>query len=179
MSDLQKINIEDLKRKISEMTNEDVNSIEDFLNHKEESKKCNEKTIQIENDVLSETSETASQNINTVKNRIMKDIVVPNYYNDVKGTISSRKKWMKSSNITELLSKILTGLATIVAFSAGAYTDYTFLSFIAGCIGTVSLVCQQFSTYAKGEAKERTQQANAILKMLNIDASTVPDLFES
>jgi hypothetical protein len=171
MSDLQKINIEDLKRKISEMTNEDISTIEDFLNHKEESKKCIE--------VLSEASETVSQNMNTVKNRIMKDIVVPNYYNDVRTTISSRKKWMKSSNITELLSKILTGLATIVAFSAGAYTDYTFLSFIAGCIGTISLVCQQFSTYAKGEAKERTQQANAILKMLGIDASTVPDLFEN
>lgn len=119
-------------------------------------------------------SETGKAEFKKVKNRIISDIVVPSYLRDVKGTVNSRGKWRNSANKAELISKILTGAATIIAFSAGAYTEYTYLSFIAGCVGTGAMVCQQFSTYARGECKERTDQANKILKVLGIDS--IPDL---
>jgi len=115
--------------------------------------------------------------LKNVKQKIIKEIVVPNYYNDVKCTITSRSKWRNSSNKAELLSKLLTGAATVIAFSAGAYPDYSFLSFIAGCVGTVAMVSQQFSSYAKGEEKERTQQANKILQVLDIES--IPDIMNS
>ena len=71
---------------------------------------------------------------------------------------------------------VFTGISTIIAFGAGAYTDYTYLAFIAGCIGTGALVLQKFSTYSKGEYRERTNQANKILKQLSIDS--IPDLLD-
>jgi hypothetical protein len=122
---------------------------------------------------LSQIGKSEYQN---VKHQIIKDVVVPNFMNEIKCTVTSRGKWRNAGNKAELFSKVLTGAATIVAFAAGAYTEYTYLSFIAGCIGTGAMVCQQFSTYAKGESKERTEQANKILKVLNIDS--IPDLDE-
>lgn len=146
MENLNRISIDDLKSRIERMTNDDI------LN------------LQKEKEIVN------------VKSKIVNDIIVPNYYGEIQDTVQATKKWKKTSNIAELFSKILTGIATIIAFGAGAFTDYTFLSFIAGCIGTVSLVCQQFSTYARGEARERISQANKILQILGIDS--IPDVMD-
>jgi phosphate/sulfate permease len=184
MKKLNGITIDDLKSKLEEMTKENIINInpvpnEDSLNtvdsfdHEESQSVPEEKSNYLKEENILETS---CENIKEIKSKIVKEIIVPNYYIEIRDTVKATKKWKKSSNLTELFSKILTGLATIVAFSAGAYTEYTFLSFIAGCIGTGSLVCQQFSTYARGEARERISQANKILHILGIES--IPDVLE-
>lgn len=144
-----RISIDNLKSRIEKMNDEDILNLQ--------------KEVEVKDNI-------------SVKSKIINDILVPNYYDEIKNTVQATKKWKKSSNMAELFSKILTGIATIVAFSAGAFTDYTFLSFVAGCIGTCSLVCQQFSTYSRGEARERITQANKILQILGIDS--IPDVLE-
>lgn len=125
-------------------------------------------------DIRSQTSETPSDGMGTVRGKIIKELVVPNYYNDVKSTIKGRSKYRKAANYAELLSKLLTTSATVLAFSAGAYPDQSYLSFIAGCTGAVAMACLSLSSYFKSEEKERTQQANQILKVLHIDS--IPEL---
>jgi hypothetical protein len=174
-----KNNLDDVKIEIADQDHENLQNVD--LNELVKSLNNNSnKTLEpIREEMFNSptVSETEKSEFKIVKNRIIKDVVVPSYLKDVKCTVNSRGKWRNASNQAELVSKLLTGAATIIAFSAGAYTDYTFLSFIAGCVGTGAMVCQQFSTYAKGECKERTDQANKILKVLGIDS--IPDLHDS
>jgi len=124
---------------------------------------------------LEEETKSTSSSYTSIRQKIINEIIKPSYYNDVNSTMESRQKWRDASNKIETLSKILAGASTIVAFSAGVY-QYQYLSFISGCLGTLGIVAQQFSTYAMKESQERTQQANKILKTLNI--KEVDDLYQ-
>lgn len=112
--------------------------------------------------------------IKQTRTNILDKIVLPNYYQDIESIMDARSLYRLSSNYTELFSKILSGASTVVAFAAGAYPDYTYLSFVSGCIGTVAIVCQQISTYFNKQESERTEQANKILNIFGI--GSIPDL---
>lgn len=142
------------------------NNIENMIKLKEEEKTANDlKSIGVQS--------ISSVTMKNIRSKIVTDIVAPSYYEDVKDTISSRKRWLSMSNYAEVISKILSGTSTVVAFASGVY-QYQYLSFIAGCLGTIGIVSQQFSSYAKNETAERTEQANKILNILKIE--TIPDL---
>ncbi len=95
------------------------------------------------------------------------------YYTDIKYNIRSKSRWKMMGDMTEALSYIMTGIATILAFSAG-FSNNAWLSFAAGCFSTASLVFLNFSSYATKESKERTRQVNKILDKLGIDQ--IPDI---
>ena len=76
-------------------------------------------------------------------------------------------------DLCESIANILSGISTILAFSAGFFGN-EILSFVAGCCGTCSLVFLHFSSYAMRESKERTQQVNIILTKLGLDK--IPDI---
>lgn len=99
--------------------------------------------------------------------KIKQDLIEPTYYEDIKNSLYGREKWKKIGDISETISKVLTGFATIFAFAAG-YFKLTYLSFIAGCLGTSAIVLLQFSSYAVNESRERTARANIILHDLGI-----------
>ncbi|XWV25557.1 hypothetical protein QJ856_gp0197 [Tupanvirus deep ocean] len=101
-------------------------------------------------------------------NKIRTELVEKTYFDDVKYNIKSKSRWKITGDVTEALSHILTGVAAVLAFAAGFF-DYKELSFVAGCLGTISIVLLQFSSYATKESKERTQQVNRILDRLGID----------
>lgn len=136
----------------------------------EDSALKNNSAAELDKDFSINIIQTESPNktiFENVKNKIISQIIAPSYYNDIQDTVESRKKWRNMSNKIETLSKILVGSSTIVAFASGVY-QYQYLSFIAGCLGTAGIVCQQFATYAIKESQERTEQANKVLKNLNI-----------
>lgn len=95
------------------------------------------------------------------------------YKTDIQDTVYGRFSWRKWANFYEGASKVLSGVATVVAFAAGAYDDKA-LSFSAGTIGTASLVCMTLASYAAKESKERTEQLNTTLD--HIGVPSVPDL---
>jgi len=101
-----------------------------------------------------------------LKTKIMSELIEPAYFNDVEKNIHSREKWKSISDISQTISKVLAGMATVLAFAAGFF-NITMLSFIAGCLGTLSLVTQQFSQYALNESKDRTLRINRILSNLH------------
>jgi hypothetical protein len=101
-------------------------------------------------------------------NKIKTELVEKTYYDDVKYNIRSKSRWKIIGDVTEASSYVMTGIATILAFAAG-FSSNTWLSFVAGCFSTGSLVFLQFSSYATRESKERTQQVNKILDKLGIE----------
>jgi len=104
---------------------------------------------------------------NELKCDIIK-LIATNYLSDVENMIDGRSRWKRIGDVTETVSKVSTGLTSILAFAAGFF-GYTVLSFIAGCFGTISLVLLQFSSYAMNESKEYTNEVNRILSQLGIE----------
>lgn len=101
-------------------------------------------------------------------NKIRKELVEVTYYDDIKYNIHSRSRWKIIGDTTEAIAHIFTGITAILAFAAGFF-NFAMFSFIAGCLGTASLVLLQFSSYAMKESKERTEQVNRMLTSLGID----------
>ena len=67
------------------------------------------------------------------------------YEKDVDDSIAARYTCRKTGHILEVISQILSLGSTILAFSAGFY-DNKMLSFIAGCLGSLSLATLKTST---------------------------------
>jgi hypothetical protein len=121
-------------------------------------------------------SEISYEPVKSIKRKIIKEVIVPSYFSDIQSTMRDRTSWRILSNRVEFFSKILTGLATVIAFASGVYRTQEYLSFIAGCLGTTALVCTQFASYAKSESKKQTEITNKILTKLKID--NIPDLMD-
>ena len=118
----------------------------------------------IENPYINMDTETK---YNKLSKKIIDNIIYPSYYQDVSDYIYWRYRWRKIANLFETLAKILSALGSIFAFASGFY-QMELLSFISGCIGTVSIVFLQYSSYAVKESNERNMQLNQILISLNI-----------
>ena len=97
------------------------------------------------------------------------------YEKDVDDNIAARYTCRKTGHILEVVSQILSLGSTILAFSAGFY-DIKMLSFIAGCLGSLSLATLKTSAFALNESKERTASLNKLLTQLNL--GTIPEIVE-
>lgn len=102
-----------------------------------------------------------------LKEKIVRDLIEKTYYEEIKSGLEGRTKWKTVGDVAEVVSHVLTGLSTIVSFSAGFFS-FEGLPFIAGCLGTMALICLKFSSYAMHESRERTSGANKILEILGI-----------
>lgn len=103
----------------------------------------------------------------------IENLVKYSYKRDVSDTVHGRLSWRRWSNAAEAASKLLAGASTVLAFAAGVYSSDG-LSFAAGSLGTVSLVCMTLAAYAARESRERTDQLNAVLE--HVGVAPVPDL---
>ena len=117
------------------------------------------------------------RNNNSVMNDDMKHMIMErirqSYEKDINENLESRSRCRKLGNSLQTLSQFISVGATIMAFSAGFYDD-KILSFVSGCLGSLSLAFLKTSDYALNESRERTESLNIILKKLNID--TIPDV---
>ena len=117
------------------------------------------------------------RNNNDLMNNDMKHMIMEkirqSYEKDINENLESRSRCRKLGNSLQTLSQFISVGATIMAFSAGFYDD-KMLSFISGCLGSLSLAFLKTSDYALNESRERTESLNIILKKLNID--TIPDV---
>ena len=76
------------------------------------------------------------------------------YEKDVDDSIAARYTCRKTGHILEVISQILSLGSTILAFSAGFY-DIKMLSFIAGCLGSLSLATLKTSAFALNGRKSK------------------------
>jgi fructose-1-phosphate kinase PfkB-like protein len=144
---------------------ENENIIEVYDNNKE-NKNSNEEEL--------DTEKEEKKQLHSVKKKIINEIIVPNYYIDLEQSINNRRNMFKNYYYFDLFHRISAGASTVMAFSAGVYSDLTYLSFVAGALGTLSLVSLQFSKYCKNESKKNTEQTNIILDKLGL--SNIPDI---
>jgi hypothetical protein len=113
---------------------------------------------------------------NTTINRLKKAIG-PEYERDVKDLLSARHFWKKSRDNIEVISKILSGVASVVAFGASSVDNAAakeWMAFGAGCIGTLSLTMMLFSSYSGRVSRQRTRELNNVLKLAGV--SSVPQI---
>ena len=108
----------------------------------------------------------------TIKIKIVHDLIEPFYVDDIKAMIRGKKCWKLSGQIFETVSKVLVAVGGIISFSSGYFND-PILSFLAGSISTLSLATLQFSSFAYMENKKQGQDLNVLLKKLNLDVIPV------
>lgn len=94
--------------------------------------------------------------------KIKTDLIEPSFYNDVQTNLKRRTTWKNVGTVAEVISKVLAGIAAILAFAAGFF-NYQILAFISGSVGTASMVVLHFSTFAKNESNVCTDEINKIL----------------
>jgi hypothetical protein len=107
-------------------------------------------------------------NMDTTKQRILDEIIMPSYYKQVKDLIEYKFTWRKVGNWTETISQVLILVGAVLAFASSTY-DMRDLVFTAGVCNVTSLLLKRFSVYAFGESKERIHQVNKVLRHLGID----------
>lgn len=104
----------------------------------------------------------------SVRSKIKKELIDPSYYNDVKYNLQWRSNWKWIGDVSEVLSKIFIGIAAVIAFASGFF-GHTYLSFISGCLSTLSFITLHFSAYAMKESKESNYITNRLLEKLGLD----------
>jgi hypothetical protein len=114
--------------------------------------------------------------MDSFQNKIVHSLIEPNYIEEINSFIKGRKMWRETGLVFETFSKLCMGTGTILSFSSGVYASPT-MSFIAGTVSTVSLVCLQFSSFCYYESKRSTEDLNLLLSTLKMD--TIPDTIRS
>jgi hypothetical protein len=104
---------------------------------------------------------------------IIQSIIQPNYITEINSFINGRRIWRSMGLTFETTSRVLIGTGTILSFASGIYQNTT-MSFIAGSVSTISLICLQFSSFCYHKSKKSTEELNIILDKLKID--TIPEV---
>ncbi len=100
----------------------------------------------------------------------------PTFTEDLRRLITGRKKWLKSSIVIETLSKLFTATAGVVSFTSAAEftkTNSEVLSFVAGTMAAVGLLCSTFASYSRQMAISQTESLNALLKEIGVSGSVL------
>ena len=103
-------------------------------------------------------------------------MIRPTFTEDLRRLITGRKIWLKSSIVTETLSKLFTATAGVVSFTSAAEftkTNAEVLSFVAGTMAAVGLLCSTFASYSRQMAISRTDSLNALLKEIGVSGSVL------
>lgn len=106
------------------------------------------------------------------KSRIQTELIEPSIYNSVKSNLSGQADWKKVGDVFSVIHTIFIGLSVILAYAAGYFADYAWLSFISGSVGLFSIFMSQFSNYAYNESKKRTASVNKLLNYYNMPSMT-------
>ena len=143
---------------IIEKTSDDISLI--ITKHLEK-KKSEIKELGNNKSYLSNHNSLLSYFDKHAKKRI-RDKLAKSIEQDINDIIYWRFCFRKIGNYFESISQIITLSATVVAFSAG-YMDEKMLSFIAGCLGSISLALLKASAFSFKESRERNEQLNTLL----------------
>jgi hypothetical protein len=104
----------------------------------------------------------------------IREIVNPAYEEEVSDLVRGRHRWKASRDLFEATAKIISGVASIAAFTASSIPvadnvdTVKWVAFGAGCLGTLSLTLLLFANYSAKESRERTTELNALLRMAGI-----------
>lgn len=123
---------------------------------------------------MSSTAKMTSMD-DATRDRILKDLISPSYYAEVRDLYRGRMGWRVAGHVFETLSKLTVAAGVVLSFAAGFY-DNTSLSFLAGTFSTASMAAMQFASYCLSESKQDSDHLNTLLTDLKI--APVPVLQE-
>jgi len=109
-----------------------------------------------------------------LRNEIIDNFLTPAYIKDITDTIKWRYLYRKIGENLETISKIISAISIILAFSSGFFSNIPVLSYAAGVMGVISLTGLQISSYTINESKECNAELNKILSSITI--SKMPDM---
>ena len=89
------------------------------------------------------------------------------YVRDALAAIRQRMAWQVVADACEASSKIIAGIATVLAFASSTYNREE-LSFAAGCVGTCGVTVSVFGAYAMRETRERLIRLNTVLRDVRV-----------
>ena len=98
---------------------------------------------------------------------IFRNIIVPDFEEEVRDVALWRHHWRKISNCVEGIAHIMLGISSILSFSAGFFNNM-YLTYAAACSSTICLALLRFSAYANNESNERNVILTKLLNMIGI-----------
>lgn len=101
----------------------------------------------------------------------MRRIINPAYEAEVADLVKGRHRWKATSDAFEATSKVVAGLSSVMAFAASSIQDKRvvhWISFGAGCLGTLGITMLLFANYSAKESRERTAELNILLRVAGI-----------
>lgn len=111
--------------------------------------------------------------------KIRKDIITkkiyPFYIQEIDNYLVQRKMWSYLYSIFSTFTIVLMSASTIVSFSVPQFPKKNYVSYIAGILGVISLMCDRFSHYCNTQGSASTQKINMLLNSIGIN-DTLPDI---
>jgi hypothetical protein len=102
-----------------------------------------------------------------IREEVLQQIIKPEYYKNIKEGLAWRDTWKSISNICLAISKFLTIVGAVFAFSAG-FWNYTTLSFVSGVCCTLSLGTMEYSSFSIKQSIDQTEGVNQALEKLKL-----------
>jgi hypothetical protein len=112
------------------------------------------------------TSFENSQIFEDLRNKILGDIVIPNYEQDIICMLKYRSVWSRVAVFLNASATISTALSTIFIFLASNNNNF---QTVAGLFGILALVCTQLHNYSNNQGHIKTIELNKLLENLKID----------
>jgi hypothetical protein len=110
-------------------------------------------------------------NENEFKKNMIEKYIKPSTEKEIESLSIWRYKWERISDWFETLGKIVSGVAAIVAYASGFFEsqscNITYLSFVSGTIGILSITIVQIGTYCRKKSKIEESELKRIIKDLS------------
>jgi len=125
----------------------------------------------IENNILDYTIIDSKK----IRKEIITKKIYPFYIQEIDNYLIQRKMWSYLYSIFSTFTIILISASTIVSFSVPQFPKKNYVSYIAGILGVVALMCDRFSHYCNTQGSVSTQKINLLLNSIGIN-DTLPDV---
>jgi hypothetical protein len=94
---------------------------------------------------------------------IIREIIQPSIRTNITHTLKYQKRWSKSSVILFTISKFLMGICALLSTAASAF-NIAFLGYLSTACAILSIICNEYGTYAQGRDQNSTKKINLLLR---------------
>lgn len=101
--------------------------------------------------------------------------IYPAYKEDVDNCLFQRKMWSTMFSIFSTFTILMISASTVVSFSAPQFPNITYISYFAGVLGVIALMCERFAHYCGSQSSVNTQKLNILLKSIGVN-DEMPDI---
>lgn len=110
-----------------------------------------------------------------LRKKIISEKIYPFYIDEINQNLVEIKIWSTMYSIFSTLTIIMISASTIVSFSVPQFPNIHYVSYIAGILGVVALMCERFAHYCSSQSSVSTQRINLLLQSIGVN-DTLPDM---